>query len=177
MRIRLLSDGHKFSGNPYEIVTQMAKRAVGFMPDIGSETNLNLDQYLQNVIGRLQKEGSSKSRLNIEGATLVMKCHNFVESLLREGMAERISDYVPEYLNFLREESQTTKIADLIEAIKKASVLGWNGSKETGQHFSEVATLDILEKLYTLVPTARLVNSNQDILKLLDDRNSRETRI
>jgi hypothetical protein len=50
-----------------------------------------------------------------------------------------------EYLDVLRSDDVIVRIADLLEEIEKASILGLQGNQ-----FSEVATSCILEKLYAI---------------------------
>lgn len=73
------------------------------------------------------------------------------------------SKYIPKYFEFLREDENLEKVADLIEAVKRASVIGWDGDT-----FSQAATCDILRKLYDLLPNQKIINTNENIRKILE---------
>jgi hypothetical protein len=60
----------------------------------------------------------------------------------------------PEYLKFLKEDGTIEKVADLIEEIKKATMLGWDGDQ-----FSPVATECICEKLWEIHPGWKVINT------------------
>lgn len=79
-----------------------------------------------------------------------------------------MAKYVQEYLDLLAKPENLEKTADLIESIKKASVVGWDGNA-----FSEYATNDILEKLYRLVPSAIETNTNTASRKFHRDKGQK----
>lgn len=67
-------------------------------------------------------------------------------------------EYTKVYLDHLRSDENIVKIAEIIEEVKKASVLGWDGD-----HFSNAATCEILRALYAFDPDLRCLNSKPSV--------------